>query len=161
MLSVPELFSGPRGTTGSQMGQGHHSQIPPVVPPRYDVAHVLLLPWGPASPQSTSVLISKSASPSGRRWPHQTPNLTCHSRRWPQSCWKWCRVKLCPFWGWGIWLKSISPEGGQRPQHPHPPYPGTAPLTYPKTAQQLLTGPEADLSRGPGAGPGYRKPKNP
>lgn len=56
-------------------------------------------------------------------------------------------------------LKSVSLEGGQRPQHPHTPYPGTAPFIYPKTAQQLLTGPEPDLSRGPGAGPGYRKQK--
>lgn len=145
---------------GPQKGRWDKPRSLQVVPPRwYDVVH-FLLPWGPASPQGTYVLVSESALPSGRRWlPH--PPLTCHSRRWPQSCWKWCRVRLCPFWGWGIWLKSLSPGGGHGPQHAHPPCPGTAPLIYPKTPQQLLTGPEPNLSRGPGVGPGCRKQTKP
>lgn len=57
-------------------------------------------------------------------------------------------------------LVKVSPQKGSRgPQHPHHPYPGTAPIIYPKTLQQLLTGPESNLSEGPGVGSGYRKQK--
>lgn len=49
------------------------------------------------------------------------------------------------------------PEGEQRPQHAHPPYPGTVAIMYHKALQQLLTGPEPDVCGGAGVDAGYRK----
>lgn len=49
----------------------------------------------------------------------------------------------------------MSLEGEQRPQHHYPPYQAQLP-TYPEALQQLLTGPEPDLSGGPAVSPGYR-----
>lgn len=122
---IPELFSAPRGTTGVMMGQGHPSQNPPGW---HGVVQSPFLLGALLAHKATMSLLR--ASPSRRRWLPAAPNLTCHSWRWPQSCWKWCKSRLCPCWGWDIWLKSVSPEGDQRPQHPHP---GMAPTIYPKT----------------------------
>lgn len=77
---------------------------------------------------------------------------TCHTRRWPQSSWKWCKVSLRPRCREDIWLQSMCPKRqGETPQ----PFLPVHCLTYPKTLHKLLAGPKPDFSRGPGVSPGY------
>ena len=51
---------------------------------------------------------------------------------------------------------NVPRRGAEAPASPSP-SPGTAPVTYPKTLQQLLAGPKPNLSGNPGVGPSCRK----
>lgn len=63
-----------------------------------------------------------------------------------------------PMLGMGHLVKlNIPRREAEFPTSPSSLNPGTAPIIYPKTLQQLLTGPEPDFSGVPSMGPGYRK----
>lgn len=133
------------------MGQGYPTQMPP------GWRGVVKFPFSPGALLThrapMPMLVKVPFPPEGGALP--SPHLTCHSSRWPQSCWKWYRSRLRPCWGCGIWLRSMSPEGKKRPSS----LPGQCPIIYPKTLQQLLPGPEPDFSGSPCVGPGYGKKK--